>query len=329
MHILRQQPLEVIVITMAGRVPVKEAVVVGAVGSREYPALDAITDIVSCPAFTVSGYCPGDPPDVKCCISQTCRKSTPGSGLCLNNPGSSCSGTWVKGLCPGPSDVQCCITDYTPFVSNSVNVIFWIKAFIPLTFETVTKPWPNHKGMTMISGIDPKLQWVPNFGGCFVTDQRDFSYDRYASQRMHSEAQVIIENSYYKFTQVHRCGETVKVDCVSGKERDHATASTSEMNYTLVKGNADKVVLNYIGKASDPLVFGAPKIDIEGTLTVDRVNRYVQFVGKVDDFPSFEAYAIVNGLGPRRFATLGPKPGSDATSLLGGANRVFSGIVQF
>jgi hypothetical protein len=47
----------------------------------------------------------------------------------------------------------------------------------------------------------------------------------------------------------------------------------------------------------------------------------------VDDFPAFGAYALVNGAGPYPLATLRPKKGSTASSLLGGANRSFKGII--
>lgn len=282
-------------------------------------------------AFTVNNYCPNDPADVKCCISQSCRRSSGATGMCMNNPGSSCSGSWATGLCPGPNNVQCCISGGSspPPASTQIDVTFWLKSFIPLNFEKVTKPWPNHSGKTMLNGLPESLEWVPNFGGCFVTDQRGFSSNQYASARMHSEAAVTISSSAYRWSQTHRCGLTVKVDCDNGNERDRATAGTGNMKYSLVSGSNNRVVLKYSGQASDPLVTGAPRIDIEGTLTVDRVSRYVEFSGKVDDFPSFEAYFMVNGRGPYRIGSLDPKPGSNAASLLGGANRGFSGRVSF
>jgi hypothetical protein len=179
----------------------------------------------------------------------------------------------------------------------------------------------------MLNGIPQSLEWVPNFGGCFVTDQRGFSSALDASARMHSGAYVKINAIAWDWSQTHRCGETVKVDCDDGKQKDRDTAGTDDMKYSLVTGSTNNVVLRYRGKAADPLVFGAPKIDIEGTLTVDRVGKFVEFVGKVDDFPSFEAYVTVNGKGPYMVASLGPKAGSDAKSLLGGANRAFRGKV--
>ena len=50
------------------------------------------------------------------------------------------------------------------------------------------------------------------------------------------------------------------------------------------------------GKAArnNPSVTLSPNIDLIGTLTVDCV-KFVEFVGKVDEFPAFEAYVSING----------------------------------
>lgn len=276
---------------------------------------------------------------MKCCLSKSCTSTSGQSGLCKNNPGSTCSGSFVKNRCPGPSDVQCCVSQApapsstpkpAPEPVTNLVVQFWLKSFIPLNVPDVTSPWPNHPGKTMLNGIPQALEWVPNFGGCFVTDQRSWSSLTTASARMHSEARILLSSQgTYDWTQTHRCGRTVKVDCDDGAEKDSATASTKDMGFSLRSGSSRKVVLDYSGKASDPLVSGAPKIDILGTLTVDWDRRSVEFNGKVDDFPAFEAYVVVNGKGPYALQKLGEKEGSTATSLLGGANRAFSGKILF
>ena len=53
-----------------------------------------------------SGFCPNDPADVRCC-TKNCSGAG-GSGSCKWS--STCSGTTLSGLCPGPSDFKCCIT---------------------------------------------------------------------------------------------------------------------------------------------------------------------------------------------------------------------------
>ena len=49
-----------------------------------------------------SGFCPNDPDNVRCCIKPECGSG----GNCRST--SSCNGTPKAGLCPGPSDFQCC-----------------------------------------------------------------------------------------------------------------------------------------------------------------------------------------------------------------------------
>ena len=99
------------------------------------------------------------------------------------------------------------------------------------------------------------------------------------------------------------------------------------MNFDIVSGSTSKVVLSYVGSAGNPFDALAPKIDLTGTLTVDRSAGTVTFDGAVDDFPAFEAYATLDGFGPYRVATVGPGEGKTAADLLGGADRPFAGTV--
>ena len=50
------------------------------------------------------GFCPDDPDDMQCC-TKTCSGSG-GTGDCRST---SCPGTSLTGLCPGPADFKCCI----------------------------------------------------------------------------------------------------------------------------------------------------------------------------------------------------------------------------
>jgi hypothetical protein len=73
----------------------------------------------------LSGYCPGQPADVLCCIDWgTCTGAAGGAGLCQNSAQVRCNGgTYEAGRCPGPSDIQCCVGGATP--GNEWKV--WIK----------------------------------------------------------------------------------------------------------------------------------------------------------------------------------------------------------
>ncbi|SMQ46016.1 unnamed protein product [Zymoseptoria tritici ST99CH_3D7] len=230
-----------------------------------------------------------------------------------------------------PTVLSCCIakpsSELSPrWDSSQVDVVFWIKAFIPKDVADVTHPWPKHPGETMLSGLWQWLEWLPKSGGCFATDQRTFASSISASARMHSQASVSISAKKYTWSHIHRCGQTLKVDCDDGKVKKRGTASTKDMKFTLKSGSTKKVVLNYVGTANNPLVI-APNIDVVGTLTIDRVKKLVKFEGKVDEFPAFEAYATLNGFGPYLVAKIGPKKGAGPESLKGGANRKFAGTI--
>ncbi|KAL1597513.1 hypothetical protein SLS59_007210 [Nothophoma quercina] len=71
---------------------------------------------------------------------------------------------------------------------------------------------------------------------------------------------------------------TDKVDCDDGKDEGRRTAGTDDMKFSLVSGSTSKVVLKYKGSAANPLVPLAPKIDMEGTLTIDRTAKYVEYL---------------------------------------------------
>ena len=169
-------------------------------------------------------------------------------------------------------------------------------------------------------------------GDCFFTDQRGFSSARGASARMTSEASISInsDNSYF-WSEEHYCGETVEVDCEDGDVEGRETQTNENMAFTDVSGGANVgvVVLNFKAARNNPLVPFSPDIDLVGTLTVDRVNRFVEFVGLVDEFPAFEAYVSINGGAPNTIRQLQPTAGAGPESLVGDANREFRGRVDF
>ncbi|KAF5854843.1 hypothetical protein ETB97_011061 [Aspergillus alliaceus] len=207
-------------------------------------------------------------------------------------------------------------------VNNSIAVSFWIKAFIPLNVAGVTKSYPKDRDMTMIGGI-------PIIGDCFLTDQRGFSNASDAKSRMSSHAWVWIKPKGYRWSQRHYCDETTEVDCEDGGVEGTETQNNESMRFRLLSGSNTSVVLGFQAARNNPLVTGSPDIDLMGTLIVDHDDKFVEFVGKVDEFPAFEAYVSINKGSPREVARLGPKPGADPKSLFGDANRSFRGRVDF
>jgi len=173
------------------------------------------------------------------------------------------------------------------------------------------------------------INGIPIIGDCFLTDQRGFSSASGAKSRMHSQAWVSIKPDGYQWSQQHYCGETTEVDCEDGDVEGRRTQNNDKMAFKLLSGSSSKVALDFKAARNNPLVTGSPDIDLIGTLTVDRVNKFVEFVGKVDEFPAFETYVSINRGSPRTVAQLGPKPGAGPGSLVGAANRAFRGRVNF
>lgn len=54
--------------------------------------------------IAISGACPSDPADVKCCSKRSC--GTAANSTCLWQ--SDCAGTSITNQCPGPSQFKCC-----------------------------------------------------------------------------------------------------------------------------------------------------------------------------------------------------------------------------
>lgn len=209
-----------------------------------------------------------------------------------------------------------------PAESDDVVIDFWIKAFIPLNVDGVTIAYPQDSSKSMIAGI-------PIIGDCFFTDQRDFSSGRGASARMTSEAWVWIKPDSYVWSQEHHCDESTEVDCEDGDVEETKTQNNDNMAFEELSGDSNAVVLNFKAARNNPLVTFSPDIDLVGTLTVDRVNKFVEFVGMVDEFPAFEAYVSINGGSPSTIRQLRPTPGAGPESLFGDANREFRGRVDF
>ncbi|ORX86583.1 hypothetical protein BCR32DRAFT_216096, partial [Anaeromyces robustus] len=58
----------------------------------------------------VSGKCPNDPSDIKCCDDIPCKSDDGRTGSCECLPVGNCSsGNTVSGKCPGGSDIKCCL----------------------------------------------------------------------------------------------------------------------------------------------------------------------------------------------------------------------------
>ncbi|OUM59639.1 hypothetical protein PIROE2DRAFT_34509, partial [Piromyces sp. E2] len=70
-----------------------------------------VNDCTKAGGSYVSGKCPNDPNNVKCCNKTRCVAPNGAVGSCMFT--SSCSGTTYSGLCPGGSNFKCCVSSPT------------------------------------------------------------------------------------------------------------------------------------------------------------------------------------------------------------------------
>jgi hypothetical protein len=210
------------------------------------------------------------------------------------------------------------------------TVTVWINAFIPRDIPGYSKPVPKgvHAGKTMIPGPNP-------LSDCFLTDQRGFSNSIHAKSRMHSEVTVSFVGPKPTITQAHRCDSTTEVDCEDGDVENTDTGSTSRMRFAVLPERVCVPGLIRISvdcAASNPCAptsraFG--DIDYNGTLTISETTRTVEFVGKIDQFPGFEAYAAMNGGAGLTLFQASPPAGNTVMNLPGDANRSIKAKVIF
>lgn len=198
------------------------------------------------------------------------------------------------------------------------SIKFWINAFIPRNISRLTKRVPKgkHSGKTMIPGPFP-------ISDCFLTDQRSFSNHVHAKSRMHSELKLIVQGSNATFTQWHHCDLTCECDCEDGEPECEKKSSSTDMRFTLPSriDVVQPMTVKLKGAANNPCHTGSPAIDYMGAITIDLAERSIEFNGKVDAFPAFEAYATINdGAGVTMFQIL-PKPGKTPWNLVGGPSE--------
>jgi Putative peptidoglycan binding domain/Protein of unknown function (DUF3238) len=196
--------------------------------------------------------------------------------------------------------------------SQIQSVKFWLKAFIPGDVPGWTKDGVGPSSHTTV--LTGPISWIND---CFWTDNRSFDSDIGASARMHSEVEIDLSATSPTMAELHYCGETHECDCEDGEIEGAATADTSRMHFSNLRGTlASGVKVDLAGAANNPLFTGSPDIDYTGTLTITQ--NTVSFAGLVNGFPAYEAYCEINGSGPYTLFTFGPA--GDPTDLIGDAS---------
>jgi hypothetical protein len=195
------------------------------------------------------------------------------------------------------------------------TVRFIVRSFIPKSHSTnpeAIKPVPGRQGQFMLLDVLPS-------GSCFDTDHREFSADPKAASRLSTDITIMLSNPVQvkptAGSGAHSAGATVRRKCSDGSEEKRATASVSSCSVgaPAIAGNQVQVVLGC--SAGNPVVTGAPKIDYGGTITYDKAAKTLAFQATVGNFPSFEAYASLNGKPLVKIFTVDPAPGSTPWAL--------------
>jgi hypothetical protein len=222
--------------------------------------------------------------------------------------------------------------------SNAVNetaiqtIKIWLKAFIPrnvMTWETVPGNG-QHAGKTMLPSPGPATP-------CYLTDQRDFDSNIDAQARMHSEIEFDIPAR--KITrELHKCYETIEIDCKTGEETCRQSAKTDDMQFSQFRllDNGFTLAVKLEGSSRNPCLKVAnvkvsPNLDYSGTITItlrDEAHAIVQFEGYIEVYPAFEMYVAVNDGKPHPLFQESVVPGAGVETLLGPPAREISRRIQ-
>ena len=224
----------------------------------------------------------------------------------------------------------------TPASSDLTQIDFWLNAFIP---DSVCSKKGNLFAITVPDRRDVIPNFLPNPNPIlpvrmrfFTGDQREFSSNRDASARMHSEVRIVGLNTDSPRIAVekHIIGESHEVDD-NGNIIASGTATNERMRFTNLRGSQTvdpnggvvdgipgSIQIDLDGAASLPLVQLAPDIDYTGTLIIDRAEGNVLFKGAVDEFPAFEMYFRAND---RSTVTLAQVDPATPIGLVGEPNR--------
>jgi hypothetical protein len=193
-------------------------------------------------------------------------------------------------------------------------LLFWLDFFIASDVDGArTVPAGPRRGQRMINGPF-------TFSDCFITDNRTFSADILSSARVRAVALLDLSGAAPALRQKVSAGLSVELDCEDGDEEATGSADTVRTTYQDLKGTSDFFDLRLEMHANDPLFRSAPDVDAVGQISV--IDKSIlTFVGKIDDFPSFEAYVKRGGRPVRTVFQQGPKPGATPWSLFGSAAR--------
>jgi len=212
---------------------------------------------------------------------------------------------YFRGALTGAAFVSLLLGSQHVVAADKVEII--VRAFIPKTHSS-TRKIPQGNGDTM---VEPPASSIV---GCFRTDQRGFSSGEGASSRIASMFSITFDKPP-GLAQKHPTFESNAIDCGNGEVINKETTSNADQKATLKVNPAGVASVTYHASGTNPNLTWAPSIDIDGVFTVDLTAKTVKFVGKIDEYPAYEAYARLNGGPWRTLLQVMPAYGKSAMDL--------------
>lgn len=216
------------------------------------------------------------------------------------------------------------------FFSSSVKanqtkneIHFWMKAFIPKSHPSLPQYIKKTtSGNWVISAPQlPKFMDVKGLSGtCFMTDNRGFSDNAFASARVTVDFIIEIKGRKMnlkknKGKEFVRIGSTHNVDCNTGLNiKEPKTQSSSSVSIGKIKNRGFSNLFFVKVSSSNPF-YGSvsPSIDYSFTFSYNFMSRKITINGSTGYFPSFEAYYSING--EAITSLLKRSPHNDATAM--------------
>jgi hypothetical protein len=131
---------------------------------------------------------------------------------------------------------------------------------------------------------------------CYLTDQRNFSNDLWASSRMQSWVKVDLSDAEPVLTQQHRCDDLIECDLLSGEVLNKQRVGASKMTFSL-EATTPTILIQMDCKYGDAIPcagHGIGETEYKGTIEIDPAARSIDIDLMICLFPAFEGYAAID-----------------------------------
>ena len=181
---------------------------------------------------------------------------------------------------------RCNEIDYPlPLTIHSIS--FWLNALIPRDIGGATTMLRHgeYRGLTALSASP-----------CYLTDQRNFSNDLWASSRMQSWVKVDLSDAEPVLAQQHRCDDLIECDLLSGEVLNKQRIGASKMTFSL-EATTPTILIQMDCRYGDSIPLaghGIGETEYKGTIEIDPAARSIDLDMMICLFPAFEGYAAIN-----------------------------------